>query len=137
MRRPLSTILILSVLAMVMSALPVVAIDARTSIPGGMCSPWTTKQASSAMKEQMKVVREDPDYCVWYSKKPHNGNISTLSASLWGGDASSDVPLVDQARGEAWRKWTSEDTVGGVPDAADRCAAFGQEPRYQRGSVPG
>ena len=61
------------------------------------------------------VVREDPDYCVWYSRKDHNGNISTLSASLWGGDSSSDEPLLDQARGESWRNWTSEDTVAGVP----------------------
>jgi len=115
MRRPLSTVLTLSVLATLMSALPAIAVDARTSIDGGMCTPWTTKQVSSAMKEQMKVVREDPDYCVWYSKKDHSGNISTLSASLWGGDPSSDTPLLDQARGESWRNWTSEDTVAGVP----------------------
>lgn len=95
--------------------LPAWALDARTSIPGGMCSPWTTKQASSAMKEQMKVVREDPDYCVWYSKKPHNGNISTLSVSLWAGDPSSELPLLDQARGETWRNWSREDAVAGVP----------------------
>ena len=99
MRRPLSTILVLTVLAISLSALPAIAVDARTSIDGGMCSPWTTKQVSSAMKEQMKVVREDPDYCVWYSKKDHSGNISTLSTSLWGGDPSSDTPLLDQARG--------------------------------------
>lgn len=115
MRRPISTVLILFVLGTLVSPLPVLAIDARTSIPGGMCTPWTTRQASRAMKEQMEVVREDPDYCVWYSKKDHSGAISTLSASLWGGDPSSDEPLIDQARGQEWRGWTSEDTVAGVP----------------------
>jgi hypothetical protein len=96
-------------------AAPTAAQDVRTSIPDGMCSLWTAKQASSAMKEPMKVVRDDPDSCVWYSKKDHSGNISTLSASLWGGDPSSDLPLLEQARGESWRNWTSEDTVGGAP----------------------
>ncbi|MET0772454.1 MAG: hypothetical protein ABWZ82_05160, partial [Candidatus Limnocylindrales bacterium] len=101
--------------ATLVSALPVIAVDARTSIPEGMCSLWTTRQATNAMGEPMKVVREDPDYCVWYSRNDHSGNISTLSAGLWGGDPRSDVPLIDQARDQSWRGWTSEETVGGAP----------------------
>lgn len=105
----------LTLLLLIAASPSVYGVDARTSIPDGMCSLWTTKQASSAMKEQMTVVRDDPDQCVWYSKKDHDGNISTLSASLWGGDPSSDLPLLEQARSETWRGWTSEETIAGIP----------------------
>jgi hypothetical protein len=117
-------------------ALPATAQDARTSIPGGMCSLWTTKQASSAMKEPMKVVREDPDYCVWYSKKDHSGNISTLSARLAGGDASSDLSLLEQARAETWRNWTSEDTVDGVPVLMTDVRRFGKNREIDAAAFP-
>jgi hypothetical protein len=100
------------VIALLTSATSVVAVDARLSVPGGMCSLWTVKQVSSAMKETMKVVRDDPGYCVWYSKKDHNGNISTASAGLWGGDGS-DEPFIDQSR--VGPRWVGEIEVAGVP----------------------
>lgn len=102
-------------LLLLVAASPIVyGVEARTSIPGGMCSLWTTRQASNAMGEPMEVVREDPDYCVWYSKDDHNGSISTLSALLRAGSSSSDAPLIDQARSSDPR-WTSEVEVDGVP----------------------
>ncbi len=54
----------LTLLLLVAASPSVYGVDARTSIPGGMCSLWSTRQASNAMGEPMEVVREDPDYCV-------------------------------------------------------------------------
>jgi hypothetical protein len=105
--------MVVGAIACLAGATSVAAVDARLKVPGGMCSLWTVKQVSSAMKETMKVVRDDPDYCVWYSKKDHNGNISTASAGLWGGDPSSDEPFIDQSR--EGPRWVGEIQVAGVP----------------------
>ncbi len=113
MRRVVVSLLL--ILLLLVAASPTAyGVDARTSIPEGMCSLWTTRQATNAMGEPMEVVRDDPDFCVWYGKKPHSGSISTLSAGLRVGDPWSDESLLDQARGQEWRGW-SEATVGGVP----------------------
>jgi hypothetical protein len=111
----IGAVLSVSLLLLALVAAPTaLAVDARTSIPEGMCSLWTARQAGNAMGERMEVVRDDPDYCVWYSKNDHNGSISTLSAGLWGGDPSSELPLLDQAR-DSGSRWTKEEVVAGVP----------------------
>lgn len=126
----------LALLLLIAASPAAYGVAARTGIPEGMCSLWTTKQASSAMKEQMEVVRDDPAQCVWYSKKDHNGNISTLSASLWGGDPSSSLPLLEQARSETWRNWTSEEMVAGIPVLMTDIGRFGKNREITAAAFP-
>ena len=113
MRRVMVSLVVMMI-ACAASAPSVLAAEPRLSVPGGVCSLWTVKQVSSAMKESMKVVRDDPDQCVWYSKKDHSGNISTLSAGLWGGDPGSSEHWIDQSRTSGTR-WVGEIEVDGVP----------------------
>ena len=133
MRRVRVSLMVVGAIACLAGATSVAAVDARLKVPGGMCSLWTVKQVSSAMKETMKVVRDDPDYCVWYGKKDHNGNISTASAGLWGGDPSSDEPFIDQSRegprwvGDPGGRRTSPQVEGGTQR---------QEPRHEHGCLP-
>lgn len=121
----LTSIVAAGCLAVALAAPTALGIDARTSVPDGMCSLWTVKQVSNAMKETMEVVRDDPDRCVWYSKKDHNGSISTLSAGLWGGDPTSDTPLIDQAR-VSGPAWTKEIEVAGMRVLATAMKRFGK-----------
>lgn len=139
-RRPTLSRLALVMSVMVVSstalvASVVVAQEARTSVPGGMCSLWTERQVSRAMRETMAVVRDDPDACVWYGKATRSGSISTASVSLWGGDPTSADSFLEQAR-RSGPQWASEIEVAGTTALATSTRRAGQTREITMAAFP-
>ncbi len=109
--------------------------ETRTGVPGGMCSLWTPREVSRAMKETMEVVRDDPDRCVWYGKATRSGSISTASAGLWGGDPSSSDSFLEQAR-RSGQQWADEIEVAGVPALTTKLRRTGQTREITTAAFP-